>query len=75
LLPTVIKSLVGNGFLNQGVIFVLMVILTGRVIKTKAKAKDREYEQYIIYVRKTDKQLLEGLVGKEVIMEIKTKRF
>lgn len=75
MLPTVIKSLVGNGFLNQGVIFVLMVILTGRVIKTKAKAKDREYEQYIIYVRKTDKQLLEGLVGKEVIMEIKTKRF
>lgn len=75
MLPTVIKSLVSNGFLNQGVIFVLMVILTGRVIKTKAKAKDREYEQYIIYVRKTDKQLLEGLVGKEVIMEIKTKRF
>jgi len=75
LLPTVIKSLVGNGFLNQGVIFVLMVILTGRVIKTKARAKDREYEQYIIYVRKTDKQLLEELVGKEVIMEIKTKRF
>jgi len=75
LLPTVIKSLVSNGFLNQGVIFVLMVILTGRVIKTKAKAKDREYEQYIIYVRKTDKQLLEELVGKEVIMEIKTKRF
>ena len=75
MLPTVIKSLVGNGFLNQGVIFVLMVILTGRVIKTKAKAKDREYEQYIIYVRKTDKQLLEELVGKEVIMEIKTKRF
>jgi hypothetical protein len=52
-----------------------MVILTGRVIKTKARAKDREYEQYIIYVRKTDKQLLEKLVGKEVIMEIKTKRF
>ena len=75
MLPTVIKSLVGNGFLNQGVIFVLMVLLTGRVIKTKAKAKDREYEQYIIYVRKTDKQLLEELVGKEVIMEIKTKRF
>ena len=75
MLPTVIKSLVSNGFLNQGVIFVLMVILTGRVIKTKAKAKDREYEQYIIYVRKTDKQLLEELVGKEVIMEIKTKRF
>jgi len=75
LLPTIIKILVSNGFLNQGVIFVLMVILTGRVIKTKAKAKDREYEQYIIYVRKTDKQLLEELVGKEVIMEIKTKRF
>ena len=52
-----------------------MVILTGRVIETKAKAKDREYEQYIIYVRKTDKQLLEELVGKEVIMEVKTKRF
>ena len=75
MLPTIIKILVSNGFLNQGVIFVLMVILTGRVIKTKAKAKDREYEQYIIYVRKTDKQLLEELVGKEVIMEIKTKRF
>jgi len=75
LLPTIIKILVSNGFLNQGVISVLMVILTGRVIKTKAKAKDREYEQYIIYVRKTDKQLLEELVGKEVIMEIKTKRF
>jgi hypothetical protein len=52
-----------------------MVILTGRVIKTKAKAKDREYEQYIIYVRKTNKQLLEKLVGKEVVIEIKTKRF
>ena len=75
MLPTVIKSLVGNGFINQQTIFVLMVILTGRVIKTKARAKDREYEQYIIYVRKTDKQLLEELVGKEVIMEIKTKRF
>ena len=49
-----------------------MVLLTGRVIKTKAKAKDRAYEQYIIYVRKTNKQLLEELVGKEIIMEIKT---
>ena len=49
-----------------------MVILTGRVIKTKARAKDREYEQYIIYVRKTNKQLLEELVGKEIIIEVKT---
>jgi len=75
LLPTVIKSFANDWFINQQVIFVLMVLLTGRVIKTKAKAKDREYEQYIIYVRKTNKQLLEELVGKEVVLEVKTKRF